>query len=201
MKGNDPPAALPDLQNRDPAWISFHFCLRFKTFMHDDHTLCTNSSIFSIAWWACSGSVRTSPTSSSSSSSSARQFASCGHNQSSKKGCNTVGTEYERPCNAFWLLNYVACLWLDSFGSYGAIFLQQGTQLHQLRIGWNVAFLRDLAVCMTGRPDWTWHQDSALWPVSDLWSLYFSSLRDKSNTFNQNKTSQPKSRHDNISDP
>lgn len=34
-------------------------------------TLCTNSSIFSMAWWAWSGKVRTSPTSSSSSSSSA----------------------------------------------------------------------------------------------------------------------------------
>ncbi len=75
--------------------------------MHDDHTLCTNSSIFSIAWWACSGSVRTS---SSSSSSSARQFAPCGHNQSSKGACNTAGTEYERLCNTFWLI----IMWLAS---------------------------------------------------------------------------------------
>lgn len=56
----------------------------------DGRTLCTNSSIFSIAWWACSGRVRTSPSSSSSSSSSTRPLAPCGSNQHSKWAWNIL---------------------------------------------------------------------------------------------------------------
>lgn len=58
--------------------------------MFDGHTLCTNSSIFSIAWCACSGRVRMSPASSSSSSSSTRPLAPCGSNQHLKCAWNIL---------------------------------------------------------------------------------------------------------------